>query len=364
MKPRRFLSNSFNKNYFPVATLSLAIFLVLIYAWMQPQDNTNRNNAVSFYFNQGLDKIEFPLYIKFLRKYMENEIYYRSINDIENEKISKIELYWMLSADPFFQSCLNNNACLEPNSLMHLKWQDKRIEYQKILNAISFQRFGFKPADPTCLTAFTSLFFQETSFQLWLNIIFILIIGVFIEARIGKLIFLLGYMISGMMMLSSSCWIVPYSIIPISGSSGGVAGLMGIMLALFCIQRWDDRLHVNENDLISLPMLCILPCWILLQLILVQLTEFDLVDFICQSAGFFFGILLMFYLYGMHCLNSCGKKRLVKHLNLETGLAEAYNEISLFNHTKAKKILYGLLEEYPTSKEIYFQLFNIVKLNP
>jgi hypothetical protein len=53
-----------------------------------------------------------------------------------------------------------------------------------------------------------------------------------------------------------------------------------------------------------------------------------------------------------------------KTTDIQARLAEAISEISLLNYSSAKNILYQLLDEYPTNKEIHFQLFNIVKNNP
>src|SRR5574338_62182 len=114
---------------FPVGLLLLSVTFILVFFTVQLEDNKFKNEAVKFYFQSELDKTEFPLYVKFVRKHIRDDMYFRTLENITNGKTTKLELYWMQRQDPFFQACLSNDNCLSPSTLAYLNWQEKRRAY-------------------------------------------------------------------------------------------------------------------------------------------------------------------------------------------------------------------------------------------
>ncbi len=354
------------RNFFPFGLVLLATMLALVFLTIQINDNKYRNEVINYYFHNNLDKIEFPLYIKFMRKNMRNEYYYTGLENIKNQKVTELEMYWMLSTDPFFQECLDNEQCLSPNTLTYLDWQDKRREYLHLLDKISFFKYGFKPADPSVLNIFSSLVINADLYQFVMNILFLIVVCAVIEEKIGLIGLLLSYALCGLSMTSIYSLIVPFSLVPISGASGGVAGLIGMMLVYSKFNK-AQLLYFNFHEFrtTKIQSLYFLILWLAIQSILVYFTSFDIVDFISQNVALMVGILLAFVLNNLSTNKiSIKRKRFEKGGDLQVRLKAAVNEISLMNYAEAKKILYPLLDEYPTNKEVLLQLFNIVKSNP
>ncbi|MBI2792251.1 MAG: rhomboid family intramembrane serine protease [Gammaproteobacteria bacterium] len=351
---------------FPFGLLLLSVIYLLVFFTVQLEDDKYKNEAVKFYFQSELDKTEFPLYVKFVRKHIREDLYFRTLENITNGKITKLELYWMQRQDPFFQACLSSDKCLSPSTLAYLNWQEKRRAYLNLADKETFQQYGFKTATPSLLSAITNLFVQPNIFQLLINLLFLIAIGSIVESKTGIFRFFLSYCLCGISMVSIYCLLAPYSLIPLSGASGGVAGLLAMMLVFtkgksikFYIFNFR---HITSFEASSVYVLIL---WLVSQFIILRFTSFDTVMLISQGFAFLTGLLLAILINKMLFINHETKTTTVqKTTDIQARLAEAISEISLLNYSSAKNILYQLLDEYPTNKEIHFQLFNIVKTNP
>ncbi|MBS0287798.1 MAG: rhomboid family intramembrane serine protease [Proteobacteria bacterium] len=360
------LNKKIGQGFFPFGSLFLIVTLVLVFVTVQLNDNKYRNEAIQYYFQNGLDKIEFPLYIKFMRKYMRDDYYYNQLENLENGKLTGIDIYWMQRTDPFFQKCLENDQCLSPSTLTYLNWQDKRREYLHILDKISFNKYGFKPAAPSVDSLFTNLFVSADLYQFVINILFLIAIAGLIEEKIGLIGLFFSYFVCGLSMTSVYCLLMPFSLVPVSGVNGAIAGLVGMMV-VFSRFKEITFIYFNFKEVKTktLNSLTVLFFWLATQGLLVYLTAFDMNQFVSENVACLVGILLAFIVQKVQRNKQNQLTEIItKPTDLQTRLADAVKEISLMNYNEAKKILYSLLDEYPTNKEIYFQLFNIVKSNP
>lgn len=96
-------NKNIGKGFFPFGLLLLTATLLLVFLTVEFNDNKYRNEAINYYFDNNLDKVEFPLYVKFARKYMRDDYYFRQLENINNGRVSQMQLYWMQRTDPFFQ---------------------------------------------------------------------------------------------------------------------------------------------------------------------------------------------------------------------------------------------------------------------
>lgn len=357
---------TFSKGFFPFGLVLLTVTFLVVFLTVQLNDNKYRNEAIQYYFQHDIDKVEFPLYVKFMRKYMRDDFYYHQLENITNGKMTDMELYWIQRTDPFFQSCLNTDQCLTANTLTYLNWQEKRREYLHLLDKISFHKYGFKPGDPSAVNIITNLFVNPDLYQFVINLIFILIICAIVEKKIGVIGLLMSYLVCGLSMVSIYCLLTPFSLIAVSGASGGIAGLIGMVLVFSKLGNV-NILYFNKREFHTkaINSVGIFIFWNVCQLCLVYFTAFDIVGYISQLVAFLVGVLLAMMLQKL-LVHSTLKtvKHADKPTDLQSRLNDAVKEISQMNYNEAKKILYPLLVEYPANKEIYFQLFNIVKSNP
>jgi membrane associated rhomboid family serine protease len=351
---------------FPYGLLLLVLTTFFVFVTLQFQDIKSDNDAIKFYFQSELDKSEFPLYVRFLRKHMKNEYYYHSLEEITEGKVSKIQMYWMIRTDPYFQTCLNNDVCFAPNSLAYLKWQEKRREYLRILDNNGFEQYGFNNAKPSIVNLITCAFVQASIFQFVINLLFLIFIGTLVESKLTALGLIWVYFICASMMVSSYMFLAPFSSIPLSAASGGIAGLIGTLPILYGLKKVRLFYYMKQVRFIEIYGIGILPLWILGQIALLQFTPLDSVELISQMVAMISGMMFSFIIYALFMRKPSIKTKEVKNRkhDLNSRLSDAVKEVSIFNYNGAKQILYQLLDEYPNSMEVHFQIFNIAKQVP
>jgi membrane associated rhomboid family serine protease len=86
---------------------------------------------------------------------------------------------------------------------------------------------------PIYLTLLSSMFMHGGWLHLGGNMLFLFIFGDNIEHRIGRLPFLVFYLVSGLVASLAQIAIDPDSIIPTLGASGAISGVLGAYLVMF-----------------------------------------------------------------------------------------------------------------------------------
>jgi membrane associated rhomboid family serine protease len=112
------------------------------------------------------------------------------------------------------------------------------------------------------LTVITSMFMHGGFGHIAGNLLYLWIFGNNVEHRFGHFLFLLFYLISGIVGALAQVVMDPGSVIPNLGASGAIAGVMGAYLVLF------PRNKVNAVFLyaiISIPAIFVLGLWGVMQ---------------------------------------------------------------------------------------------------
>ncbi|MFO7983595.1 MAG: rhomboid family intramembrane serine protease [Desulfuromonadales bacterium] len=94
-------------------------------------------------------------------------------------------------------------------------------------------RYGFRPADASLVTLFSSLFLHASWFHLIGNMIYLWIFGNNVEARLGHIGFLGAYLASGVVATLFFSFFVPGSQVPMLGASGAISGVLGCYFVWF-----------------------------------------------------------------------------------------------------------------------------------
>lgn len=94
-------------------------------------------------------------------------------------------------------------------------------------------RFGFKPADPSILTIFSSMFLHAGWTHLLGNMLFLWIFGDNLEARLGPSKYLTVYLGTGVAATMFFSVFQPDSYIPLVGASGAISGVLGCYFLWF-----------------------------------------------------------------------------------------------------------------------------------
>ncbi|PLX86326.1 MAG: hypothetical protein C0617_01755 [Desulfuromonas sp.] len=94
-------------------------------------------------------------------------------------------------------------------------------------------RFGYRPAESSLLTLFSSIFLHGGWMHLAGNMLFLWIFGDNVEHRMGRLGYLLAYLGCGVAATLFFALFVPGSQIPLVGASGAISGVLGLYFLWF-----------------------------------------------------------------------------------------------------------------------------------
>ena len=121
---------------------------------------------------------------------------------------------------------------------------------------------------PLYATVFTSMFVHGGLFHLGGNMLYLWIFGDNVEDRIGRLKFLVFYLLSGLAAAAAQIWTDPASKIPMIGASGAISGVLGAYLFLFPHARVLTLIPLGFfYRLVEVPALIVLGFWIIVQVL-------------------------------------------------------------------------------------------------
>ena len=130
-------------------------------------------------------------------------------------------------------------------------------------------RLAFVPADPSWLTATTSLFVHQNSVHLLLNAIVLWIFGDNVEDQLGHGRFLVLYMLSGHAGWLGVLWATRWSADPavaLVGSGAAIAGVLGAYFVMFPRSRVLVLVPARSIvDAVELPAVLVAAAWFSLQ---------------------------------------------------------------------------------------------------
>jgi membrane associated rhomboid family serine protease len=119
---------------------------------------------------------------------------------------------------------------------------------------------------PAVLTLFTSMFLHGGWFHLIGNMVFLYVFGDNVEDRMGKLKYLIFYLLCGVVAGISQVLVSPGSIIPSIGASGAIGGVLGAYFTLYPRARVATLVFFGFFiRLIELPAIAFLGFWFIMQ---------------------------------------------------------------------------------------------------
>lgn len=152
---------------------------------------------------------------------------------------------------------------------------------------------------PVQLTILTSMFMHGSFIHLFGNMLYLWIFGNNVEDYLGKIRFVLFYLLSGIFAALGQVLIAPNSTVPMIGASGAIAGVLGAYLLLFPRARITTLIFFGIFiRLVKLPAILVLGLWIVFQFFS-GLSELSLskgaegVAWFAHIGGFLAGILLI-----------------------------------------------------------------------
>lgn len=166
--------------------------------------------------------------------------------------------------------------------------------FQDAFRDLPFQRFGFIPVERRPSRLLTSMFIHADWLHLLGNMLFLFLSGPFIEDLYGRGLFLVLYLLGGVMATLTHSAHDPASLVPLGGASGAVAAVMGAFLVRLGASRIRFLLFPLPplfmiRVRLTLPAFVVLPLWLGQQLVYAQAHPDAGVAWWAHIGGFAFG---------------------------------------------------------------------------
>jgi membrane associated rhomboid family serine protease len=126
--------------------------------------------------------------------------------------------------------------------------------------------FGVVPAYFSWLPVLTSMFLHGGWLHVLGNMLYLWIFGDNVEDRLGHGLFLLFYLLCGTAAALGQVITQPYSVVPMIGASGAIAGVMGAYFVLYPYSRVLTAIFILFFlDIVEIPAIFFLGIWFLMQ---------------------------------------------------------------------------------------------------
>lgn len=272
----------------PPVTVALIVLNFLVFFLYQGGDAARERKALQAYFESSLPAIELPAYKVRLKETQPQAA--RQIEAADPGLLVRV-----METDAAFMRDLRAGRVVTPQHPQHAQWKEDRARFEALEGELSYRKYGFTPAEPKLLTAFTSMFLHGDLTHLLGNMVFLFIVGVAVESALGGFWFLLLYLATGLAGDALHLLVHPGSTVPSVGASGAISGLMGLFTVVFGLRK------VNFFYWLLFffgfkPMrgIVVLPVWIAWEVLQYALDKDGSIGYMAHAGGLVSGALLGF----------------------------------------------------------------------
>lgn len=245
----------------PYFTIAIILINCLVYFILQAGDSGSIRRAEEFYRTSGLAGIEVPLYLAYLEERGAKPAALSGQKGDPEQR--RMIVHSRIESDPVFLGRMARGEAFDGDNALFHKWRKLRAGYESRLRRAVSYSYGLKPAQPSAVTLVSYMFLHGSFSHLLGNMVFLWIMGCLIESGCGRAVFLLEYLLGGVLSAGLYCLVYSQSRIPLVGASGAIAALMGIFTVLYGRRRIKIfySLGVYFNT-ITIPAIVVLPFWV------------------------------------------------------------------------------------------------------
>jgi len=349
-----------------LVTIGLVLATTFIFLFIQGDEDKHYNEAINYYFESRLPKLEFPAYIDYLRDQGKTKKaeYYSGLLDKKPEK--QVTILFSIQRDTRFFQNLKRGRVIDTGNEHYQEWKSSRDKFEKMIAAVVSESYGFKPAEHRPITFLTHMFLHGGMGHLVGNMIFLFIIGFAVEAVLGRMVYLSAYIATGL--FSVILFWVSYSDsnIPLVGASGAISGLMGMYVVLFGMRRIRFFYFVLFYfNFIRAPAIIVLPLWVLNELYQLVSGGVSNVAYVAHIGGLLGGALTAFMLKKYYPAIDTGYMDQTENEERDINeFEQGMQALAALRLDEARKVFQGLLARKPNDSRIIQQLYNIAKFKP
>lgn len=344
----------------PVITLILVLANVLLFYTWQSNDEQYDREAFEYYIDSGLIQSELKAYLA--DKGQSERL---SQQDLEHGSHTAMDVFDEMRRDGDFQHRLEQGQVIKPGDIGYNEWRSKHERFTRLKQRVVSEQFGLNPSHPSALTFLTNLFLHGNDGHLLGNMVMLLLLGFGVEIILGRWLFLIGYLFSGI--IAGLTYVLLYSgeTITTIGASGAIAGILGMSVMIYGFRKINFFYFLFIYfDYVKARAIWILPLYILSQLIIEFVFDTN-INVAAHLGGFFAGLA---YVAALKFIPNALKSEQVD----ESQRAEKYRQsisavqqlIAAMKIDQAHTELLELQQSYPNDLTITQLLFSIAKFKP
>ena len=272
-----------------------------------------------------------------------------------------------MTNDAKFMGKLDKDQIISPESADYVKWKSLKetfLEMNPGKHSIA-ERYGYKPAKGSFLTAFTCMFLHGSVSHLLGNMVFLWFVGCCLELGGLRMVSLIIYLVTGMFAAYSFGLLNKGSTIPLVGASGAISGLIGAYSVFFGRRKVPTFLTLGFYcKYTKVYGILLLPFWIGYQFFELEWGGQSNVAYMAHVGGLVSGAALAFghlKLLGGIKQDVFAESRTEREASLVERALKKVDELDL---RAARDLATEALELNPESRAALTCLFNIEKLDP
>ncbi len=254
--------NKLIKSGVPISVILLVLINAFVYFGPETYDARRFERNSAQYVESILPKIELPRYVDYLKTRREVQKARRIESLISRQAV--LQALSVMQNDEEFMKQLRGDRIITQEDDNFEQWRGARIRFDSLFETRFVERFEFKSAAPSALTALTHQFLHADAGHLLGNMLTLILIAPAVEALIGTRRFLLGYLAGGLGAVAAFwAWRLHMPPTALIGASGAVSAAMGMFAVLFGLRRIPFFYFVVVYfDIVRAPALLALPIWL------------------------------------------------------------------------------------------------------
>lgn len=342
----------------PWITLLLIFLNCFIFFAFQITEFRKTQEYMEFYFSSGLGKIETTEYLKY-----KNELK-------EGQKVTNtlmIRTYQRMMKDDAFIQKLESAQIITSASPVYGKWKDLRATFLK-MKSDTFsltEKYGYRPATGSILTAFTCMFLHGGFLHLLGNMIFLWLVGCSLELVAMRPAYLVIYISAGAVAALFFGLIYSGNTVPLVGASGAIAGIIGAYTVLFGLRKVKIFLSLGFYfNYMKVRAIFLLPVWIGNELFQLKWGGESNVAYAAHIGGLLWGSALA--LAQLKLLGGIKADAFAdsKSETIASLVEQAMGKLGVLDLAAARSLVHEALALDPENRTALTCLFNIEKLAP
>jgi len=358
------------KTRIPLLSLLLIIALVASFISFETQDATTLQKVTNQYKQHGLLQLEKPIYVEFIeRRFNIEQIgtadYLRLMQDAAQEKNPDTFISLLLN-DRFFYPYLLNEGRLFFSEPEFKSWRVKREEQvNPLVRQLSELRFALS-SERYSISTFISYVFVESS-RLWLmvNLIILLVCGVFIEPKIGRSKVLLLFLGGAFSTASIYLLVLTEFSFILQGASGALCALMGASLSQIFLS-YRETYSLKLNFALFVLFASIVGLYLSAQLYFGKSDVNGLMAYfmsLVTGGGFYIILRRLTLSERLTQIALATESNSQTDRQFRSEFAGVMNTISAFDFDSAREKLKLMSEHYPDSADVKVQRYHLEKLH-